>query len=229
MSMRTERSQTANVDAPRATARPQARELPHVAEHAERSYVTRALHILLLLTALHQLIGSNFIDRPLPGEDPGWPYLLHIWAGVTGLGFVMMFWLWTLARDAAETPLWRLLPWFSSAARKDLMDDIGDLANRLKALKPPSDHHPALASAVHGLGLLMFTFMAASGAGWYFLFAGGPLGKYVLVLHKLSSNLMIAYVIAHASLAVWHHLMGSDVVKRMFRFHNDVKSQRSSA
>jgi len=202
---------------------------PTLAPIVERSGTTRVLHVLLLLATLHQLIGSNFVERPLPGEDPDWPYALHVWTGVAGLVTIALFWMWTLLRGANETPAWRLVPWFSSAARGALLDDVAALATRLKSLKPPSEDYPALASAVHGLGLAIFTFMAASGASWYFVFAGGPVGKYVIVLHKLAANVMWAYLIAHASVAVLHHAAGGDVVMRMFAFKGAAtKSQGDS-
>jgi len=73
------------------------------------------LHLALLLIVLHQLLSSTVMERPLPGEEPAWPYFQHERAGVVGLGALALFWLWTLVRRPLETPLARLLPWFSPA------------------------------------------------------------------------------------------------------------------
>ena len=70
-----------------------------VSTDAKRSWLTRAIHFLMLLVVLHQrLVGSQFIERPLPGDTPAWPYMLHEYIGLTGLVVVAMFWLWALLR-----------------------------------------------------------------------------------------------------------------------------------
>ncbi len=87
-----------------------------------RSHLTRVLHLAVLLTVVSQLLTSLIMERPLPGEDPDWPFGLHQQAGLVGLGVLMLFWLWVLIRDERETPLQRLFPWFSrkSSARSRL-------------------------------------------------------------------------------------------------------------
>ncbi len=70
-----------------------------------------------------------------------------------------------------------------------------------------------LASAVHGLGLLAALSMGASGAWLYTLAIPGGI---VLELHKIVANLMWAYVVGHAGLAVLHQLTGHRMLQRMF-------------
>jgi len=181
-----------------------------------RSHVTRLLHLALLLIVLHQLVSSTVMERPLPGDDPAWPYFLHEWFGVTGLGALTLFWLWTAVRHPQETPLAQLLPWFSSARLAGVVDDVARLVRALAKRRMPPLDLDALASAVHGLGLLIASFLALSGSAWFFLFAGTPYGRIVMGLHKLSANLMWAYIIAHASVALVHHALGDDIFSRMF-------------
>jgi len=71
----------------------------------------------------------------------------------------------------------------------------------------------ALASATHGLGLLTVFAMAATGA--VIAVAGVP-GGIVLQIHKLLANLMWAYVVAHAGIALLHQVQGRQVLQRMF-------------
>ncbi|MBV8663819.1 MAG: cytochrome b/b6 domain-containing protein, partial [Hyphomicrobiales bacterium] len=47
-------------------------------------------------------------------------------------------------------------------------------------------------------------------------FSGGEHGRTVLGLHRLAANLMWAYVIGHASVAVLHQALGDDIFSRMF-------------
>jgi len=183
-----------------------------------RSHATRVLHLLLLLTVLHQLIGSNFMERPFPGDDPAWPYALHEWVGLGGLSVISLFWLWTLIRDRSETSLTRLLPWFSAPARAAVVRDVANALRDILSRRAPGEGEGALASAVHGLGLLVVSLMALTGAAWFLVFAGGPYGRTAMGLHKFAANFMWAYLIGHASLAVLRQILGDGVFARMFWF-----------
>jgi cytochrome b561 len=178
--------------------------------------MTRVLHLALLLSVVGQLLTSLIMERPLPGEDPDWPYALHEQVGLVGLGVLMLFWLWTLMRDERETPLQRLFPWFSSEPLSEVVADIRAIVRAVARLRAPPLHLNALSSAVHGLGLLLATFLAMSGAAWFALFTGTPYGRMVLTAHKLAGSVMWAYLIAHASAAVLHHALGDRIFARMF-------------
>jgi len=181
-----------------------------------RSHATRALHFCLLAVVLSQLVSSQFMERPLPGEEPGWPFLLHEWIGLAGVGVLTLFWLWSLARNASETPLSRMIPWFSLQRISAIVDEIAGFARDALALRTPSFELDATSSAVHGLGLILASFLALSGAAWYFVFTGTPYGKILMGLHSLAGNLMWVYLIGHASMAVLHQLAGDEVFSRMF-------------
>ena len=180
-----------------------------------RSLTTRILHFLLLAIVIHQLIGSNFIERPLPGEDPELPYQLHTWIGIAGFVTVFAFWIWSLVRRR-ETSFSELIPWFSSARRQALFADIRKHVRILISFRLPDDDHGGLSSAVHGLGLLVVTAMAISGTLYYFVFQGTALGKLVLEAHEILSNFMWAYLIGHATLALIHQAMGHPIFAQMF-------------
>jgi cytochrome b561 len=181
-----------------------------------RSHLTRVLHLAVLLTVVDQLLTSLVMERPLPGEDPDWPFALHQQIGLVGLGVLMLFWLWMLIRDERETPLQRLFPWFSAERLADVAADIRAIVRALAALRAPPPHVDALSSAVHGLGLLLATFLAMSGAVWFALFTGTPYGRILLMAHKLAGNVMWAYLIAHASAALLHQARGDRIFARMF-------------
>ncbi len=209
--MSTSRPQSLRPQAPRPMAF-----APAPPEALPKSHVTRALHFFMLLIVLHQLFGSLILERPMPGEDPAWPYWLHEYLGMAGLGAVTLFWVWTLLRDRRETRLGQLFPWFSARGWGGLFADLRSLLGDLASLRKPSLHLGAIASAVHGLGLLAASYMALSGTFWFLVFKGGPYARTVLGTHKLVANLMWAYVIAHVSIAVLHRLLGDDIFSRMF-------------
>ena len=180
------------------------------------SHLTRVLHLAVLLTVVDQLLTSLVMERPLPGEDAAWPFALHERAGVVGLGFLLLFWIWTLIRDARETRLSQLLPWLSAESLGALAADLRVILRALARGKAPSRRLDALSSAVHGLGLLCATFLALSGAAWLYLFTGTPYGRMALMAHKLAGNVMWAYLIAHALAALTHEARGDRIFARMF-------------
>lgn len=179
-----------------------------------RSYLTRILHLLILVIVLHQLIGSQFMDQPDPGEDPTWNFSLHEYSGLTGLAVVGAFWAWVMVRRG-ETRFSRLVPWFSVGRLRDVGRDLATQARRLASLRGPDDSDGALASAVHGLGLLALTAMATTGSVFFFG-EHTEIGHTALDVHRVIANLMWVYLFAHAGLAVLHRLLGSDIFSRMF-------------
>ncbi len=188
-----------------------------------RSVLTRVLHFALLIVVLHQLFSSLFTEKPLPGEEMGWPLYLHERAGIAGVMVLALFWGWLFARGPREPALGQLFPWFSSGRLAALFGDVAKVLRALASLRAPPLELDALASATHGLGLLVASWMAATGALWFFVFAGGEYGRAVLGLHRLAANLMWAYLIGHATLAVVHQALGDDIFARMFWF----KSRRT--
>jgi cytochrome b561 len=178
-----------------------------------RSQATRVLHLLLLLAVVHQLISSQFISRPLPGDAPSTLYQLHEYVGMASLAVVCVFWLWTLIRHG-ETSLTSLFPWLSPRRIAAIIDDCLGQINAIRRRDPSHESSGALASAVHGLGLLVVTAMAATGTVWFW--SSGAVAHAALAMHSLVANLMWAYLIGHAGLAALHHLLGSDILLRMF-------------
>lgn len=180
-----------------------------------RSATTRVIHLLLLLVVLHQLIGSEFMDTPLPGEPLTWISSFHEYAGLASLAIVGAFWVWSLIRRG-ETRLGRLLPWFSLARIGDVLADLTGQLRRLAHGRAPDDEDGAFASAVHGLGLLAVTAMALTGTV-FFVADGTPFAHTALGLHRLIANFIWAYLFVHTGVAVLHHLLGSNIFSRMFR------------
>jgi hypothetical protein len=123
-----------------------------------RSHTTRILHLLLLLCVINQLGSDHFMHRPLPGGSAWTLYTLHEYAGLVSFGLVLASWLWTLIRRG-ETKIGRLFPWFSPSSVKTVILDALVQVARLFGAEPLQDGSGALASAVHGLGLMTLTAM----------------------------------------------------------------------
>ena len=60
-------------------------------------------------------------------------------------------------------------------------------------------------------------------------FTGTPYGRTVLGLHKLAGNLMWAYLIGHASMALLHQALGDKVFSRMFGFGAQARNSPAPA
>ncbi len=190
------------------SALPSWQPVPH-----RRGLLTRVLHASLLLAVIYQLVGSLALSRPLPGEDPEPNMLVHEYLGMAAMGLVLAFWVWTLVRQG-ETRLSRLVPWFSVRGITAVLRDTADQLGELLRGRVPHEEDGAMASAIHGLGLIVLTAMAATGTAYFF--SHGAQAHGLLFAHKAMSRLMWAYLLGHAAMAVLHHLMGSDIFSRMF-------------
>jgi hypothetical protein len=174
------------------------------------SIPTRVLHAGLAGVIVVQLASSQFMDPDGAGNTA---FVVHQWSGLVASGLVAAFWANTMLRQRG-TPLAQMLPWFSSAARAAVRQDITSHIAALKARKMPAHGNTApLASAIHGLGLLLMTTMAVSGFVYYFIKtgdpdAGGLVGATMLV-HTTFANLVWAYLIGHAGMGVLAHFAGT--------------------
>jgi cytochrome b561 len=178
-----------------------------------RSNATRVLHVLLLLAVLHQVITSEITVRPLPGDTPSTLFLLHEYIGMATLGLVCAFWLWSLMRHG-ETSLSKLFPWLSPHRIVAIVEDGVGQIEAIRRGDFPVESSGAFVSAVHGLGLLIVTAMATTGT--ILFFSDGRVFHYAMSLHRMIANLMWAYLIGHSGIAALHHLLGSDILRRMF-------------
>lgn len=164
---------------------------------------TRVLHMGVALAVIWQLGVSLAMQGPR-GTRPGDTlFITHSYVGLAALGLIVLFWLNLVARRLG-TDAGALFPWLSAARRAALWSDARAQLGALTRFRLPDYvEGSALASAVHGLGLM--TLMAATGAAWWALAPSTTAGLFEEV-HKAFANLAWVYLIAHAGLAVVHHL-----------------------
>lgn len=186
---------------------------------------TRLLHYGLAVTITFQLaISLVMAARAHHGVPPGafahGAFEAHRFVGLASVAIVVLHWLWS-ARPHMDGGIGHLFPW-AGANRARLFRELGGL---LRGQLPEGGPHGGLAGAVHGLGLLVATAMAASGVVLFFLFPeSGPLpgaARAAATVHSAVANLVWAYWGGHVGMAVVHHLTGHDTLRRMFRLGAD--------
>jgi cytochrome b561 len=179
---------------------------------SRRSLFTKLLHAALLLAVAHQLLLVGLVERPRGAVAGNAFFAWHQSVGLFTLGVVTIFWLWALVRRS-ETAAGALFPWLSARRRQAFLRDVRAHVFALRQFRLMHAQESPLASATHGLGLLIVTAMAGTGA---VMALGGVAGGSLLETHKLLSNVLWAYVIAHAGVALLHQAQGRPILQRMF-------------
>ncbi|MFZ5963043.1 cytochrome b/b6 domain-containing protein [Thalassococcus sp. BH17M4-6] len=193
---------------------------PAMPEASRHSLPTRLVHAGLAVAVVIQLVVSLVMKPAEDGHAGNLWYEIHEYGGLAAFALIVLFWLVLTARKRG-TPAGLLFPWFSGARRAALWSDIKRHAATLRQLRlPPHDDASPLASAVHGLGILLITAMAGTGTVFYFFGGGdahtGGLPGVMLQIHEALANLAWAYLIGHASLAVLQHLFTDFNLREMW-------------
>ena len=181
---------------------------------SRHSRATRLFHAGLALAIITQLLTSLWMHGPDEEQAGDILFQVHRYAGLTATVLAFALWLTLLFRSRG-TQLGALLPWFSGDRLAALWQDTKvHLMAAMKLRLPAHDAHAPLPSAVHGLGLVLITAMAASGAVYFMqvtlgLHSAEPDGMLAMTVHLTLANLVWAYLIAHAGLAVLQHLAHS--------------------
>lgn len=171
-----------------------------------RSVTTKILHWLAALAIMTQLGLSLVMQSPARNRPGDAFFEVHEKVGIAAAAILVAFWIWSIVRSG-ETRLVAFFPWFSP---KQLGLVAAD-AKRLFAPPRPGYSERPFASAIHGLGLIIATVMALTGAVGYFLASARPL----LEIHETIAPLMWAYLIAHVAISIFHELRGERVVAAM--------------
>ncbi len=191
---------------------------PLVVQHTR---ATRMAHAGLALAIVTQLATSLFMHGPDETQAGDMLFQVHRYSGLAAT--VLAFGLWaTILFRSRGTDIGALIPWFSGQRLAALWRDAAVHANSVSKFRLPT-HDPAAAlpSAVHGLGLLLISAMALSGTLYFLQVALGlhsaePDGMIAMTVHLALANLVWAYLIAHAGLALLNHLLKSMSLSTMW-------------
>ncbi len=188
------------------------------------SLTTRLLHLSLATGVTLQLLLSTFMDRPRPDEPvaaiSAAGFEAHKVIGLLSLAIILCWFFWLFLRRKENGPR-ALFPWFSRIRRQQLFAATRrTLAAVRRRQRPREDDNATVASAVHGLGALCALGMAVSGTTvWLGMSANGELTAWarpVLEVHQALAALMWTYVLGHTAMALLHHQLGDNTLRRMF-------------
>ena len=188
--------------------------IQNITPQTRHNRTTRLLHAGLALAIVTQLATSLAMQGPDDVQAGDLLFQVHRYSGLAATVLAFGLWLTILLRSRG-TELGALIPWFSGRRLGALWQDAKAHAGAaLKLRLPAHDPNAALPSAIHGLGLVLISAMAASGAVYFGqvtlgLHSAEPDGMIAMTVHLALANLVWAYLIAHAGLAVLHHLMRS--------------------
>ena len=181
-----------------------------------RDNVTKLLHALIALGISANLIISLFMVPAELGVKGDVPYLVHQWAGLSLFATVMVYWLWKLAGNLPQG--WPyFFPWFSKATYPAIWLELRVLL-RLQLREVPESG--VLSGAIHGLGLLTASVMAASGTVQFLLlqryFANSSVFDLSKATHEFFATFMWIYLIGHVLMAAMHQTLGHKSISTMF-------------
>lgn len=180
-----------------------------------RGLLTKVLHLTLLVAVLHQLVSSRLMIPPGPTATENLAYETHEYVGLASLAVVFAFWLWSLFRTR-EVGFADLFPWFSPSRTASVWKDFLAHLTAITRRTLPSERGRPFPTAIHGLGLGAVSLMAATGSFTLVSLVPASARAASLGVHEFVSNLVWAYVIGHAGLALVHQALGHCVLQDMF-------------
>jgi len=196
-----------------------------IKEHTDMHYakVTRALHWGFALLIPIQLLSEELMKRPKPGrvrtDAQELFFEVHEWVGMLILTVVVLRLLWGLVNK--ESSWLRLYPYFSATGRKMLAYELKhEVPGWFKGKLPNPSRERCMASAVHGLGLLLVLAMGVTGA--VMLYGMESSGKMLGMVHEAKEvheffgELLWIYIFAHVGMTILHMLLGHTMLKRIF-------------
>jgi cytochrome b561 len=180
----------------------------------------RAMHALIAAALVAQMVLTLVMDhpsakRPMSAAGAGY-FQWHEWVGLAAFAILAVNWLYRVAKWNREGQ-GRLFPWIARNGRAKLGGELFDFL-RLKWKAIPMDG--ALAGTIHGLGLLLATALAITGATLYIVLWPAnvvtPLADKLMYVHQLMGPAMWTFLVGHGAMALWHQFSGDRSLVRMF-------------
>ncbi len=185
--------------------------------------ITRILHWGFALLIPLQLLSEELMKRPKPGRIRDdmqiFFFEMHELIGWAAFILVTMRLIWGLM--SSEASWMRLYPYFSATGRKLLAYELkNEVPGWFKGKLPNPSRERCMASAVHGLGLLLVTTMGLTGVMMSLGMEDSGLMTGIIhdakEFHELLGTLLWIYIIAHVAMTALHMMLGHPMLQRIF-------------
>lgn len=178
----------------------------------------RFWHLVMIVLALAALLTSEGADDYKKVEQTG--FLLHGGIGLAVFAALCGYFLYSLIGPKDS----RLSSWFPFTA--DRLRQTGrDVAGLAKFKLPEHRRRQGLAGLVQFFGLMVFSWLAATGAFMYFFMELGTKAHgfmhMVKEAHEVGTMLIPVYLALHVGAVIAHSLTGHQVWKEIFFFKSD--------
>jgi cytochrome b len=182
------------------------------------------IHLGLLAFGITAWLTGFLADDYKRMAHPG--FSVHSWLGL-GLAAFAGLRLLTGIIGPRSVQFLRWMP-FTPMRIKLVLEDIAGL---LKFRMPDRATHQGLSGLVQTFGLLVFFFMAATGAYLYFFLEPGQKAHGFIhdakELHEIGVPLVPAFLSLHAGAVIMHALRGNHIWRKIF-FISDTIGKRQS-
>ena len=173
------------------------------------------IHLALALFGI-----SAYLTGELAENSKGFGYLLHAYLGLTLLFFLLSRFFYGFWGQRA----YRFSNWFpyKKSYFVSIKEDISDLA-RLKL--PKRQDHRGIAGLAQAFGLLIFSWMAVTGA---IMFVTNGLDDSVISeLHEVGEGLIPLFLGLHIGAVVLHMLAGQNLIAKILPFRSKQREMHS--
>jgi cytochrome b561 len=183
---------------------------------------TRILHTLIAIGITLELVSSLVLRTPRPGRVltplQSFGYQAHETIGMAVLAVLILHWV-VFVNGHAHKGIGHFFPWFSRARRIAVLGEVRELLT-FKVGDP--EQNDSLAGAIEGLGLLVGSILAVSGAVLFFGIAeNGVMSRPIHTVkefHEFWGPVMWTYLCIHAGAAMLHPGLGHRSVLSIFKW-----------
>jgi len=192
---------------------------------------TRLLHWGFALLIPLQLLSEELMKRPKPGRirDDMQIFFFEMHEIIGWIAFILVTARIIWALISVDSSWLRLYPYFSPTGRQMLMYELKhEVPGWFKGKLPNPSRERCMASAVHGLGLLLVTAMGVTGVMMALGMEESGLMTGIIheakEVHEMLGGLLWVYIIAHVSMTALHMLLGHPMLKRIFSLNPNQQS-----
>ncbi len=183
------------------------------AETAPLGTAVRFWHVAMIALVLSAFLTSDGANDYKKIEHAG--FLLHGRVGLTVFTALCLYFLYGLIGPQGS----RLSTWFPFT-RERLQQTGRDVTVLTKFKLPEHNRRQGLAGLVQFFGLIVFSWLAATGSLMYFFMERGAKAHGLMSLvkeaHELGTVLIPVYLVLHIGAVLAHSLTGHQVWKDIF-------------